>query len=534
MRRVRLRTLLLLINLLILILPLAGLWFLRLYESALIRQTESELIAQAAVIVGAYKVERRRLLTQAAASPETTDEVRWVEHPTPDAAARLPGLDLAGDPLLPPPPDPVTPSRPALPLATMVGEQLGPVIRDTQQMTLASIRVLDPAGVIVASTGNDLGQSVAALGEVDRALHGEPVSVMRLRERPAVVVPGGISRGANLRVFLTMPIIEGDRIVGAVMLSRTPRDVVQAIRGKRYELATLAALLIIVGGGLAVISSRLITRPLATVIDQARRVADGELDAVRPTVSGGTREAAELAAAVARMAQTLAQRATYIRSFAAHVSHELKTPLAAAKGAVELLGDHGDAMSPAEQRHFLELTANGLDRLDRLVQRLVDFARAQMTDRGGGSVAVIPALESVAARFRGQGLAVTVRGDPGVAALPPEALDITITTLLDNTLLHAGTDATVTIETVASASHIFITVTDNGPGIVPKDRSRVFEPFFTTARAKGGTGLGLSIVQAIASAVGGSVELMEIRTGAGFRLSFPAVATLRPRGVRSA
>ena len=58
MRRIRLRTLLLLINLLILILPLAGIWFLRLYESALIRQTESELVAQAAVIVGAFKSSR--------------------------------------------------------------------------------------------------------------------------------------------------------------------------------------------------------------------------------------------------------------------------------------------------------------------------------------------------------------------------------------------------------------------------------------------------------------------------------------------
>src|SRR5258708_24663717 len=104
--RPRLRTLLLLINLVILALPLAGLWFLRLYESALIRQTESELMAQAAVVAGAFKTEQRRLLG-ADAPPDTPRAASAAARPPPypayQGSTHAPGLDLADDPLLPPP-----------------------------------------------------------------------------------------------------------------------------------------------------------------------------------------------------------------------------------------------------------------------------------------------------------------------------------------------------------------------------------------------------------------------------------------------
>src|SRR5439155_8628124 len=191
------------------------------------------------------------------------------------------------------------------------------------------------------------------------------------------------SRGANLRVFVTVPIVEEDRVVGALMLSRTPRDVMQAIWGKRYQLAALALLLLVTGLVLAILVSRLVARPLDTVVAQARRVAAGESDASAPLARRGTREIVELSAAVSRMAETLARRADYIRSFAADVSHEFKTPLAGAKGAIELIEDHAATMSAPERAHFLEVAAGSLDRLDRLVRRLVDLARADMMRPGG-------------------------------------------------------------------------------------------------------------------------------------------------------
>jgi signal transduction histidine kinase len=524
MTRPRLRTLLLLINLVILALPLAGLWFLRLYESALIRQTESELVAQAAVLAGTFKVERQRLLAEGAAPETASTRSRTPPLPTyGETLAPARGLDLADDPVLPPPPDPAPATHPATPLAASVGGTLTPILREAQTVTLAALRIVDGAGVIIATTGDDLGRSLAGRDEIDRALGGERVSLMRERERPARFVPGNLRRGANLRVFVAMPVLDGDVVVGAILLSRTPHDVVQAVYGKLYPLLALGALLLSAGVVLAVVASRFITRPLGTVIAQAQRVAAGEVGAVVPLAGPGVREAGELSTAVAQMAATLERRADYIRSFAAHVSHEFKTPLAGAKGAVELLGDHFDGMSETERRHFLAVIAGGIDRLELLVRRLLDLARADMMRPGGAApTALAPILQRLGDRYGERGLRVIVRCDAACVALAADALDIALGALLDNVVVHAGPGTAVTLTATAEADKVVLTVSDNGPGIAPGDAKRIFEPFFTTAREAGGTGLGLAIARAIVTSAGGSVELLATGAGASFRLALPA------------
>ena len=526
MRRIRLRTLLLLINLVILALPLAGIWFLRLYESALIRQTESELVAQAAVLAGAYKAERQRLVAAGTQVVEpATGPVSTLPPPLP-SAIRTAGLDLAEDPVLPPAPDPVPAAAPALPIAAATGAALMPVLRDAQQVTLAAMRIVDRQGVITASTGEDLGQSLAGLDEIQRALNGEPVSAMRQRGEPVPSVPGSLNRGAGLRVYVAQPVMEDGRVVAAILLSRTPRDLASAIYGKRLDLALLGALLLAIGLFLALAVSRLVTRPLGVVVAQAQRVAAGETGVVAPLARPGPRELAELSDAVARMANTLEQRATYIRSFAAHVSHEFKTPLAGAKGAIELLEDHGDTMSEAERRHFLDVIGGSLDRLDLLVRRLVDLARADMMRPGRVAPRPIaPSLQALAARYAERGLDIRIEAGAEQAALPDDALDVMLSSLLDNALLHAGPDPVATITAHQTGDRLVLTVADNGPGVPEGNAARIFEPFFTTARARGGTGLGLPITRAIAAAAGGTVELVrEAGRGAVFRIKLPLPA----------
>jgi hypothetical protein len=168
----RLATLLLLSNMAVLALPISGLWALRLYESALVRQTESELIAQAAVVAGAFREELRRDTPNAAPS---IPGAPFPPSPATLSLAQRPGLDLADDPVLPPPPDPV-PAGPADPQALAIGQVLAPVLRDAQAVTLAALRVTDAHGIVVASTGGDLGLSLAGWQEVAKVLAGAPIA----------------------------------------------------------------------------------------------------------------------------------------------------------------------------------------------------------------------------------------------------------------------------------------------------------------------------------------------------------------------
>lgn len=520
----RLRTLLVLVNLVVLALPLVGVLFLRLYESALIRQTEAELVAQAAVLSAMFKAQRQAVL--AGATPPVADEPPAARVPGPLEIARREGLDLRHDPVLPSQPDP-QPARPPAPLAAVVGTLMAPVLKEAQEITLAAMRIADARGVIVASTGADVGRSLLAQDEVRRALRGEPVSVMRAREKKATWVPGGISRGAGLRVFVALPVLDsgpvldGGRVLGVVLLSRTPADIGQAVWGKRWELGAVGAALLALGTVLALAASRLITRPLGVVTAQAAQVAAGETTAVMPLHRPGTREVAELSAALTLMAAKLEQRAGYIGSLATHIAHEFKTPLAAARGAAELLEDHGSAMSDHERAHFLGVVADSVARLDRLTGRLLELARADMMPASGaGPLPLQPMLARAAERFAPRGLQVAVAPSDARVSVAEDALEPMLDGLLANALAHAG-PGQVDLSARAHAGRVLVRVADAGPGVSPANAARVFQPFFTTARAQGGTGLGLAIVAALAASAGGSVRLADSAQGAAFELDLP-------------
>jgi signal transduction histidine kinase len=232
---------------------------------------------------------------------------------------------------------------------------------------------------------------------------------------------------------------------------------------------------------------------------------------------------AELSEAITLMAATLEQRARYIVGFAASVSHEFKTPMAAIKAAAELLDDGSGTLQPEDRQHLLGVVSDGVVRLERLVRRLVELARADMTRVANAATEVGPVLRRVADRYLVRGMAISLSCDEGAVALPADALDAMVTSLLDNAAAHAaGAGVTVTSET--KGGEVRITVRDSGPGIREADRDRVFEPFFTTGRAAGGTGLGLPIVRAIASGGGGSVNLLPGDSGAAFLVRLPAAA----------
>ncbi|WP_338664358.1 HAMP domain-containing sensor histidine kinase [Pararoseomonas sp. SCSIO 73927] len=502
-RRPRLRTLLLLSNLVVLVLPVTGFWALRLYESALVRQTETELRAQAAVLAGAWRA-ARGIAPESLADGLTT---RALE------TARRRGLDLAHDTVLPLAPDP-RPGPPPVAEAAWAGARLLPVLRDTQAVTLAALRLLDASGVVVASTGADTGLSLAGLEEVEAARSGRPLAVLRRREKIATDVPGGISRTAGLRVHLAMPVLDGERVDAVVLLSRTPSTVTQTVSGKVPEIAAVALLLLLLVAALAALASRLITRPLDAVVRAARQVAAGG-SARLPAVPGtAVREAAELSDAIARMTATLEGRATYVRGLAAHVSHEFKTPLAAMRGAAELLAEHGEAMSAAERARFAATIEEGVARLDRLVSGLLALARADMA-AAGGRADLRPLAEAAAARH--PGLRVAVSGE-AEAAIAPQAAATVLDSLLGNALVHAGPGTAVAIGLQQDGATAVMTVSDDGPGLSPANAARAFDPFFTTARERGGTGLGLAIARSLVEGAGGRIELLAAERGARFRI----------------
>jgi signal transduction histidine kinase len=525
------RTLLLATYLAVLLLPVGGIGFLRLYESALIRQTEAELLAQAAVLSATYRSAWLGHASSAELAAMPVARLDWGVPPSPESPERwrmlLPQLDLADSPILPRAPDAIAPGRAADPIALSVAKTLTPVLINVREMTLAGIRVVDAHGIVVAASGEgDLGLAMTGQEEVVQALQGAPSAV--LRERTAARGNpswDSISRTSTLRVFVAVPVVAEGHVLGAVVVSRTPRNIGQTLYGKRYALLVLVAILVVSVAALAWFTGYTVVRPTRQLATMAERVAAGDVHAVSPLAAPMTREAQSLSESIVIMARTLQARADSVRELALGVSHEFKTPLTGIRGSTELLRDHLEEMSAEERHRFLSNILEDTARLERLVRRVLELARADaLLPKGDEACDVVQAVTAMAAaqRSKGHPLQVECASDTLPAAIDCESLDIVLSNLAENAFQHGGPAASVRVVVRADSGSIIVEVSDDGPGVSQGNAARVFDRFFTTAREAGGTGLGLAIARQRVAAFGGDIALLPVERGASFRVTLKA------------
>lgn len=268
---------------------------------------------------------------------------------------------------------------------------------------------------------------------------------------------------------------------------------------------------------IAVVFSRTLTGPIEALIRTTQAIARGGRRGIVPPARQGTREIATLTQGFLDLADRLVERNEYLQSFATHVSHELKSPLAAIHASAELLRDSD--MTEAERRGFLDGMIAETGRMAALLDRLRELARAEAASAEGSST-LSRLLPSLAARRPSLEI-VAETGADLVLPLSEEAAAIVIGNLVDNAAQHGASRLTLAARGNAAAG-ISLTVSDNGPGISAGNRNRVFEPFFTTRRETGGTGLGLGIVAAILATRGGTIRLLPGEGGASFEIVLPA------------
>ncbi len=209
------------------------------------------------------------------------------------------------------------------------------------------------------------------------------------------------------------------------------------------------------------------------------------------------------------------------RGFVSDASHELRSPLTAIRGQIEVLAREPDP-GAGDVRRVEAATLAELARVERLVEQLLALARL---DEGVG-----PARRELdAAAF----LREAVSAAPGRAELgalaagridaDPEMLGRVVRNLVENARRHAGADGVVRVSSTAAHGRLRVEVDDDGPGIPPAERERVFDRFHRSdagrARASGGAGLGLAIARAIVEAHGGSIGATDSPLG-GARVSF--------------
>jgi signal transduction histidine kinase len=314
-------------------------------------------------------------------------------------------------------------------------------------------------------------------------------------------------------------------------------------------LLTAAALLV---GLLVTLYTRAMLAPLRRVQARLAAIGRGELATGRLATTDDD-ELGRLAAEIERMVDALLARDARVRELqaqqvrserlaaigrmAAHVTHEVRNPLSSIGLNLELLEEElADAGS--EPKALLRAIRREVDRLTAYTEEYLRLARlpAPRLERGDLGEAVHEAAELVRAEMDAAGIAFTV---DIAQALPRVALDeAQIRQCMLNLLRNArealtlgrgatekggsGGGGAVSVKVEAAGDRVVVTVVDDGPGIPPEVRARIFEPFYTTKER--GTGLGLPLTQQIVLAHGGDIE---VRGGPGvgteFVLSFPAL-----------
>ena len=484
--------------------------FLRVYENTLVRQTEAELVAQGAAIAAAAAV----------GWPGATMAAAPVDRRAPGYYDPEPStIDLQASPLLAERPAPA-PSGPPEASAAAAAARLAPMIERTTRTTLASVVLLDGRGVIAPQGG-----SLAALPEVRSALAGAPDTVLRRvgDYRPRYSLEW-LSRASGLRLHHARPIEVDGRVVGVVLLSRSPRALFRGIYEDRGKIAIgvvgIAALLVVLAG----LVSRGVTRPIEELSAASRQVAAGGVQTLETPTTAAV-EIQSLYEDFRAMSAAIERRSGYLRDFAASVSHEFKTPLAGISGAVELLQDHGEEMSPQERSRFLGNIAADSARLSQLVTRLLDLVRADMArPEAGLSTDAGVAVQRAADAMNVGGFHVATSVQPGLpsVAVPAATIEAVVGVLLQNSRQAGARQAAISLRTLDG--QVLIEAADDGPGVSAADAARLFEPFFTTRRAQGGTGLGLSIARSLLAANGGTIELAHSDRGARFVATLPPAA----------
>ena len=518
--RLRLRTVLIVLSLSTLLLPVVGLYVLRLHETTLLRNTQTELGLVATLVSTAYRGAFRRAEWDALKADASKGEglktgasAAW--NGTQAGTPQLPQTDFANTPVQPPFPK-GTQEDQAAPTARRAGADLTPVLVNAKALTHASVRVVDRQGIVVATTEDDLGLSLASAGEVRQALRGEVAGSLRRagdQRRTALFSP--IVRGTAIDAFLALPIVDGERVIGAVTASRQPWNILDTLYNNRSLLLQGGAIFVIVAVGIALIAARTLMLPIKRLANAAGRVSNGQTDRFERGRHYRVNELADLANSVETMVASLQRRTSYVRDFTRHLSHEFKTPITAARGAVELLRDHLQDMAPDEAARFAGNVADDIQRLDRLTTRMLELAQADMS---AASDEVADALD--VARSLQHPLVQVAPGPPCLVRMAPTSLAAVLENLLDNAQRHGATR--VRVSAAQAGPTVTLALEDDGQGIAPNHRERVFDVFFTTRQDDGGTGLGLAICRSLMRGAGGDIELAPAESGTAFKLTLRA------------
>lgn len=378
------------------------------------------------------------------------------------------------------------------------------------------ISITDARGIVVYdSTGRDVGRDNSRWNDVYRTLRGE----YGARSSPAT--PGDEEHTV---MHVAAPIRDGDELIGVLTLSQPNETFEPFIAASQRNIMRRGGWLI----GLSALIGLLMTWWLMRGINRLNRYAQAVSAGERvPPLPVRRDEIGDLGRAVETMRRKLEGKA-YVEQYVQSLTHEMKSPLAAIRGAAELLQE---SLPEEDRKRFAHNIQTQEQRLTETIDKLLALAEVeqhgwlQKLEPVNVASLLTESGEDVSAKLVASGLALsvdvhdqqaTVQGDPYL-------LRQAISNLLDNAIAFSPSAGRISLSSRTVDRYIEILVADEGPGIPDYAQDRVFERFYSLARPSTGlrsSGLGLPFVREVARLHGGEAGLASLEASG-------ALATLR-------
>lgn len=367
-----------------------------------------------------------------------------------------------------------------------------------------NVYVTDARGIVIfdSDAGRAEGQDYSQRNDVFLTLRG------KYGARSTKADPNDTTSSV---LFVAAPIMSGDSIAGVVSVSKPQKSMAAFMHDTRRNIfimgAIAAAGVVLVG----TILSMWITRPIQRLTAYARAVRDEKRV---PLPKLGTSEIGSLGHAFEEMRDALDGR-KYIENYVQTLTHEIKSPVAAIRGAAELLREE----MPADQRDkFLGNIESETTRIQEIVDRLLLLsaveAKRSLDEQKPVDLRepVQRAIASIAAQATAKNIELTTNlpPDPCTVSADEFLIEKAILNLFQNAIAFAPHGGTVAASLEQNDGAFELRIEDNGPGIPDYAQARVFERFFSLPRpdtGKKSSGLGLAFVREVASLHRGSVDL---------------------------
>jgi len=266
---------------------------------------------------------------------------------------------------------------------------------------------------------------------------------------------------------------------------------------------------------IAVIFILLITRPLKRLINKINTLEQGNFQ--EKISLDGTSEVIAIAEALETMRQRLHSLELQKSSFIRHISHELKTPLAAIREGTELIYDHSVGSLNDDQQEICKIIKTSVNRLQRLIEDLLDFnivldsTSLLKAENISFNNLLDKVIEQRKLEIKRKKLVLNFHGSPLSLYCNAKQLSVILDNLLSNAIKYAPVASSITIKQLNKGDRLTISIIDKGPGISPAQQAQVFDAFYQGTPPENsqikGSGLGLTIVKELVMRLHGHIKI---------------------------